>query len=608
MGTLPFEENVQLTTFASWPVSAAFLARNARKLIRQLRSQPLHRTVRIAILGGSTSQELALFLEILLLERSLDPRFWHSDYGRYWEDGALGNEELDSFAPDLVYIHTGSQNIRSWPDFSATDVDAEVAAASEIGRLAQVWDSVQSRSQATILQNNFEMPDTRILGNYDAVHPGGRVRFTESLNAMLVAETRQRPYLVLNDVHYLSARIGLDNWYDPGRWFSYKIPITPQASAELAFNLSALISARYGLSKKLLALDLDNTLWGGIIGDDGPDAIVIGRETPRAEAQTYFQEYVKRLKERGVVLAVASKNEDTIARDGFAHPDSVLKTEDFSSFKANWEPKHENIQNIAHELSLGLDSFVFADDNPAERSFVAAQLPSVAVPEIGDDPAVYPRILDRNQYFETLSLSAEDLSRSAQYVGNAKRDELQARFSNYSEFLSSLDMSAEASPFSPTYLERIAQLTGKTNQFNLTTKRYSLSEIESIARSPSYVTRYIRLRDRFGDNGVISAAIGRLESTTLHLDLWLMSCRVLKRDVELLMLDQLAAAAQNAGARVLRGYFFRTPKNKMVSKLYEGLGFAFVSGTEEHSEWTLSLENYRPRNVHINLANPSRAD
>ncbi len=588
-----------------WPVNAAYLARNARKLIRQLRSQPLHRAIRIAILGGSTSQELALFLEILLLERGFDPQFWHSDYGRYWEDGVLGNEELDSFAPDLIYIHTGSQNIRSWPEFRASEADAEDAAATEIARFAQIWDSLQSRSQAIILQNNFEMPDTRILGNYDAVHPSGRVRFTESLNAMLAEETRQRPYLVLNDVHYLSARIGLDNWYDLDRWFSYKLPITPQASAELAFNLSALISARYGLSKKLLVLDLDNTLWGGVIGDDGPDAIIIGRETPRAEAQTNFQEYIKRLKERGVVLAVASKNEDTIAREGFAHPDSVLKADDFSSFKANWEPKHENILNIAHELSLGLDSFVFADDNPAERSLVAAQLPSVAVPEIGNDAATYPRILDRNQYFEAFSLSAEDLSRSAQYAGNAKRNELQAKFSDYSEFLASLDMSAEAGPFIPTYLERIAQLTGKTNQFNLTTKRYSLAEIESIACSPSYVTRYIRLRDRFGDNGVISVAIGRLESTTLHVDLWLMSCRVLKRDVELLMLDQLVAAAHNAGARALRGYFFRTPKNKMVSRLYESLGFTFASGTEDRSEWTLSLESYRPRKAHISLAEPS---
>jgi FkbH-like protein len=590
-----------LSITTSWPVDGAHLARNARKLIRQLRSQPLQRKVRMAILGGSTTQELALFLEVLLLERGFDPQFWHSEYGRFWEDGALGNEELDAFSPDLVYIHTGTQNIRSWPELTATEPDAQAAAEAEIGRFVQIWDSLQVRSQAVILQNNFELPDTRILGNFDAVHPAGRAGFIGRLNALLAAEVRQRPYLVLNDVHYLSARVGLDNWYDPGRWFSYKLAITPQGSAALAFNLAALISARYGASRKVLVLDLDNTVWGGVIGDDGADSIVIGRETPRAEAYTHFQEYARQLRQRGIVLAVSSKNEDATARSGFAHPDSVLKVEDFSSFKANWEPKHENIQNIAHELSLGMDSFVFADDNPAERTLVESQLPMIAVPDIGNDAAAFVRILDRNQYFEALSLSAEDLARSTQYAGNASRNELQAKFADYGEFLASLEMSAEVGPFTPTYLERIAQLTGKTNQFNLTTRRYSPGELEAIARDTGYITRYIRLADRFGDNGLISVAIGRVDAETVHLDLWLMSCRVLKRDVELLMLDELAAAACRNGARTLRGYYFRTPKNNMVSSHYEKLGFTRAGGVDDASEWTLSLEDYRPKNVHIRL-------
>lgn len=591
-----------MANIASWPVDAAYLARNARKLIRQIRSQPLQQKIRIAILGGSTSQELALFLEVLLLVRGFDPQFWHSEYGRYWEDGALGNEDLDAFGPELIYIHTGSQNIRNWPELNATEDEVELAARSEVARFAQIWDGLQPRSRAIVLQNNFELPDIRILGNYDAVHPAGRVRFTERVNALLADQVPQRPYLVLNDVRYLSARVGLDNWYDPARWFSYKLATTPQASAELAFNIAALICARYGLSKKVLVLDLDNTVWGGVIGDDGADAIVIGRETPRAEAHTHFQEYIRRLRQRGVVLAVASKNEDATAREGFSHPDSVLKVGDFSSFKANWEPKHANIQNIAHELSLGLDSFVFVDDNPAERSLVASQLPSVGVPEISEDAAGSVRILDRNQYFETLSLSDEDLARSSQYAGNVKRHELQAKFADYGEFLASLEMSSQAGPFVPPYLERITQLTGKTNQFNLTTRRYSLAEIESITHDPAYITRYIRLADRFGDNGLISVAIGRLEAATLHLDLWLMSCRVLKRDVEMLMLDELVASARRVGATMLRGYYFRTAKNSMVSRHYQTLGFAFAAGTEDSSEWTLDTNNYMTRNVHIRLA------
>ena len=593
-----------MANISSWPVDGPYLARNARKLIRQLRSQPLQRKLRIAILGGSTTQEVALFLEVLLLERGFDPLFWHSEYGRYWEDGALGNEELDAFAPDLIYLHTGTHNIRNWPALSATSADAQSAAEAELYRLQEIWDGLRARFQTPILQNNFELPNLRILGNFDAVHPAGRVAFTERLNALLAYEVQQRPYLLLNDLRYLSALVGLDNWYDPGRWFSYKLATTPQGSAALAFNLAALIAARYGQSKKVLTLDLDNTLWGGVIGDDGVDAIVLGRETPRAEAHTHFQEYAQRLRQRGVVLTVASKNEDAAAREGFEHPDSVLKTEDFSSFKANWEPKYENIELMGHELSLGLDSFVFADDNPAERALVAAQLPQVTVPEIGDDPSAYARILDRNLYFETLALSSEDLARSSHYAGNAKRNELQGKFADYGAFLASLEMVAEAAFFQPPYMERIAQLTGKTNQFNLTTRRYSQAEIEAIAADPQCITRYIRLADRFGDNGLISVAIGRIAGETVHLDLWLMSCRVLKRDVELLMLDELAAAARQVGAKYLRGYYLPTPKNKMVSGHYEKLGFTCLEQTPESSTWVLPLEEYEPRNQHIHRTNP----
>jgi FkbH-like protein len=225
----------------------------------------------------------------------------------------------------------------------------------------------------------------------------------------------------------------------------------------------------------------------------------------------------------------------------------------------------------------------------------------VVTPDVGDDPAAFVRILDRNQYFEPLGVSAEDLARTQQYEGNARRNEFQAKFADYGEYLDSLEMRAEAAPFIPTYLERIAQLTGKTNQFNLTTRRYSLSEIQAIAEDPAYITRYIRLADRFGDNGLISVAVGRVEDRTLHLDLWLMSCRVLKRDVELLMLDELAGAAQEAGVKVLRGYYFRTPKNNMVSALYQTLGFTPVSRTDDASVWELALDGYETRNRHMQV-------
>lgn len=582
------------------PLNGALLAQKARRLVRQLRERGVgERTVRVAMLGGSTTQEVALFLELMLLERDLNPAMWQSEFGRFWEDGAMGNAELAAFAADIVWVYTSSRNVIHWPAVGASDDEVEAAAEMEIARLRQVWDGLQERGQALIVQNNFELPDVRMFGNLDAVLPSGRVAFTNRLNELIAAEVRQRPYLVLNDVHYLSARVGLDQWSEPGRWFRYKLTTTPQGSAEMAFNMAALVSARYGLSRKLLVLDLDNTVWGGVIGDDGAEAIVIGRETPQAEAYADFQQHARRLRERGIVLAVSSKNDDAVARSGFVHPDSVLKVDDFSAFKANWEPKHQNIEAIAHELSLGLDSFVFADDNPAERALVQAQLPMVAVPDIGAEASEFVRALDRQQYFEALSLSAEDLARTEQYAGNAKRNELQAKFASYDEFLASLEMRAEAGPFVPVYLERIAQLTGKTNQFNLTTRRYSQAEIAAMASDARTVTRYIRLADKFGDNGLVSVAQGVIDGDALRIDLWLMSCRVLKRDVELLMLDELAEAALALGLKRLRGVYIRTAKNGMVAGHYERLGFAQICGDESMSQWNLDLDGYVRQSKYI---------
>ena len=353
-------------------------------------------------------------------------------------------------------------------------------------------------------------------------------------------------------------------------------------------------------------LDLDNTLWGGVIGDDGVDKIKIGRETPVAEAYTAFQEYCLSLQRRGILLAVCSKNNEEIARQGFEHPDSILKLEHFSAFKANWEPKHENILAIARELNLGVDSFVFVDDNPAERALVEAQIPSIAVPNVGSEVSQFAAIIEEGRYFEAISLSQEDLSRAALYRSNAERTSAEAKYANYGEYLDSLEMTAEIERFKPLYLERIAQLTNKTNQFNLTTRRYTLAEMEAIAQNPTYLGIYGKLSDRFGDNGLISIVLGRRENNLLHLDLWLMSCRVLKRDMEMAMLDAIAAHAKAMGVRELRGYYFPTKKNGMVSDHYEKLGFEQLSVDPETSSsvWTLNLADYSPRSQHIRILEP----
>ena len=581
--------------------------RSARKRAREMRASSTFKEVRIAILGGATSQELATYLELFLLDRGLSPVFWHSEYGKYWEDAVLHTATVADFRPDIVYVHTGIHNVQSWPSLAAEESEALAAVDAEVERFVQIWNAISDSVSCTIVQNNFEFPNVRVLGNLDSQTFGGATRYVGQLNIRLAAEARTRPAVLINDINYLAAQVGLEKWHDASRWFSYKLPTSPEGSVAAAFSLAALIASRYGLSKKVLVLDLDNTLWGGVIGDDGVDRIAIGKETAQAEGYTAFQKYCLALKSRGVVLAVCSKNNEEIALTGLEHPDSILKISDIACFKANWEPKHENIKTIAQELNLGLDSFVFVDDNPAERALVAAQLPMVAVPDIGDDVAMYAAIIDRNLYFEPIALSAEDLKRGDQYKANAERVKAQATFANYDEYLQSLEMTAEAGPFVSTYLDRIAQLTNKTNQFNLTTLRYSFADISRIASDPDHVTLFVRLADKFGDHGLISVAIGRKEGDTLHLDLWLMSCRVLKRDVELLVLDELVRSSRAIGVTRLRGTYIRTPKNGMVAEHYRLLGFSAISETPERSEWMLETEDYQDRNRNIKIYDATRS-
>jgi FkbH-like protein len=359
----------------------------------------------------------------------------------------------------------------------------------------------------------------------------------------------------------------------------------------------------FGRTRKLLVLDLDNTLWGGIIGDDGPDKIVLGRETPVAEAYTAFQEYCLSLRERGILLAVCSKNEEATAKLGFAHPDSVLRLEHLSAFRANWDPKHENILSIAKELNLGADSFVFVDDNPAERAIVEAQIPGIAVPDVGSEVSKFIAIIEANRYFEQLSMAREDLDRARLYEENAKRATLESKFANYGEYLDSLEMTAEIDTFNSTYMERITQLTNKSNQFNLTTRRYTLAEIESTAADGNHIGIYGRLTDRFGDNGLISVVLGAIDGRKLHLDLWLMSCRVLKREMEIAMLDSLVARARERNIREIVGYYFPTSKNAMVADHYPKLGFQPLSKDESTGStvWVLDITTYEPRSRHIRI-------
>ncbi len=559
-------------------------------LRRRLAEQTGLQKLRIAVLGGSTTNELVDLLEIGLLSSGFRPSFYQCEYGRFYEEAVHDPQALIDFRPDLVYVHTSCRNIQGYPPLQCSDQELQSYVDAEAERYKRIWNALEQNVGCQMIQNNFELPPQAILGNLDTVANGGRSNFVLRLNLAFATAANANKKLLLQDVHGISARMGLDRWFAWERWFSYKILNSPEASLAMARSLTSMVRALYGRSRKVLVLDLDNTLWGGVIGDDGADKILIGRETPLAEAFTAFQEYCLSLRNRGVLLAVCSKNNEEIAKQGFEHPDTVLKLEHISCFKANWEPKHENILAIGRELNLGVDSFVFVDDNPAERAIVEAQVEGVAVPDVGSDVSAFAGIIEAGRYFEPASLSQEDLERAELYAGNSQRANFEAKFADYGEYLDSLEMSAEIDGFKPVYLERIAQLTNKTNQFNLTTRRYTLAEIEAIASDDRYIGLYGKLSDRFGDNGLISIVLGRKEGRNLHLDLWLMSCRVLKRDMELAMLDALVECARAVGVETVLGYYSPTKKNGMVAQHYENLGFTRIeTNTDAGGTQTFSL-------------------
>lgn len=589
-----------------FPFDSIDLIENRKRLRRQLLADGSSRIKKkIAILGGSTTNDIKNMLELFLLDNGIEPSFYQSEYNRFWQDGVFSNKELDEFHPDLIFIHTTNKNIESYNfNLKLSAEEAEQNIENEFSRYKMMWEAVSERFSCPIIQNNFDQPTSRILGNKDFSDIHGFVYFINRLNMMFAEYAGKAKNFYIHDINWLSAQFGLDRWADPLHWHMYKYALSMEAIPVFAYSLSNIIKSLYGKNKKALALDLDNTLWGGVVGDDGVNGIEIGQETPTSQAYLAFQSYLSKLKDIGITLTVVSKNDEENAVAGLNHPDGVLKPDDFTIIKANWEPKHLNIEEICSELNILTDSVVFLDDNPAEREIVKGMLPTTAVPSF-DGVENYIRILDRAGYFEVTALSDDDLKRNEMYKANFERANMQKKFENYKDYLLSLDMKAVIEGFVPIYYERITQLTNKSNQFNLTTKRYTAAEIEAAANDNNKITLYGKLVDKFGDNGVVSVVIAETnpqEKNVLDIKLWLMSCRVLKRDMELAMLDELVLQAKKKGINKLKGYYYKTAKNNMVSNLYGDFGFKRISLLENgDSVWELDISDYKNKNHVIDV-------
>lgn len=477
------------------------------------------------------------------------------------------------------------------PAASPSEAAERVYAAFE--RVEIIVQGLKPHVRGPVLVQTLVPPLEPFFGSYDRVELSSPHSMVEQFNSRL-ADWARSGEIVIVDIARLAAAIGLESWDDPRHWHASKLSFAPELTPVYCDVVARTVGSVMGKSKKALVLDLDNTLWGGVIGDDGIGGITIGQGSASGEAHLAIQQLALDLRARGVVLAVCSKNEETVARGPFKeHPEMLLREEHIAVFQANWTDKASNLRAIARALNIGVDALVFLDDNPFEREQVRSELPSVAVPELPDDPAYYPRVLAAAGYFETVAFTAEDRQRASQYQANAARAALLRDAGDITAYLKSLEMVCTIGRVDPICRARVAQLINKSNQFNLTTKRYTEQEIAGLEEDPSVHAIQVRLADRLGDNGIISVVIARLEGHSWLIDTWLMSCRVLGRDVERTVLNHLVEAARRSGAEFLVGRYLPTAKNGIVADHYAKLGFDHVQDLEGGgSEWRLLLANY----------------
>jgi FkbH-like protein len=531
--------------------------------------------VRLALLGSGTLAHLHAGIRVAGLRRNIHIETYENDYGQYWQEIADTGSALHEFNPTTVLLALDAHHLAAGVTAAMAGEDVARAAAEVVERVAGCWHGLRAAFGCHIVHQLPLPVHPPLLGQNEQRLPGSRAAFV----ARVGAELRARAEAEGVDLLALDQRValdGLDAWHDAGMWHRAKQEVSLAATPLYGDLVARLIAARQGRSFKALVLDLDNTLWGGVVGDDGLEGLVLGQGSALGEAFVAFQDYARELSRRGVILAVCSKNDEANAVEPFEkHPDMVLRRGDIASFVANWSDKAANIRAIAQDLNIGLDALVFIDDNPFERALVRRELPMVAVPEVSDDPTGYPRALADAGYFEALAITEDDRARSSQYQANREREALRATTTDLPSYLRSLDMRLIWRRFDQIGLQRTVQLINKTNQFNLTTRRYTEDDVLAIMRDPRAFGLQLRLLDRFGDNGIIAILIGRmLNDTDLLIDTWLMSCRVLGRQVEPTSLNLIAAQAKALGATRLIGDYVATKKNAMVRDHYAKLGFA----------------------------------
>jgi FkbH-like protein len=591
--------NGQLNFVKTQSLDLAFRRRFTRVPQKLLR-RPIER---LAILGSSTTSHLLPGVRMGALRRGFWVETYESGYSQYVQEIFDSSSGLHHFKPTAVILCLDARHLLAGDVSISSNADAEGAADLVAGRLCDLWQRCRNTFSSRVIQQTVAPVFEPSFGHNER-------RFHASLSGLVdrvndrLRDLAEREQVDLLTVDTLVRRYGLFEVHDPSYWHRAKQEIRPAFGHVFGEHLGRILSAQIGLSSKCLVLDLDNTLWGGVVGDDGVEGIILGQGNPLGEAFIAFQKYVLELARRGVIVAVCSKNEEATARLPFSsHPEMLLKEDHVACFVANWQDKAANLRRISNTLNLGLDALVFVDDNPVERALVRRELPEVAVPELPDDPALYARCLADAGYFESVRFTADDAERTERYLGASKRQRLAETAIDLPGFLKSLEMRLEWKAFDKIGLPRIAQLVNKSNQFNLTTRRYNSSQLAEFMGDRRYLTLQIRLTDRLGDNGMIAVIIGRRDEqdpSVLTIDTWLMSCRVLGRQVEETTLNVLVGCAERLGVRFLIGEFRPTAKNALVRDHYPRLGFTpKACEASNRSKWMLDINTFEQLNTYI---------
>lgn len=530
------------------------------------------------------------------------PLIFEGKFNGLSSDILSSDSDLYAFDPDYLITITDYRDIHEFPPYLTSLEKVREMADRQIEEWVHFWEYFHQRCKSKVFLTNIAISNRHILGGLEANLASGRDVFLRILNLTFLE--KKPTFLTFLDQEALSADFGKDRWFDDSEWFISKQPFALEAIPIFSLAIAKQIAADIGKIRKCLITDLDNTLWGGILGDDGINGINLDPNDPIGESFLDFQKTLKLYKDRGVLLAVCSKNDPSIAKEVFQkHPNCILKTEDFSAFIADWEDKPINIQKIASQLNIGLDSLVFFDDNPAERDLVKKVLPMVQVIDVPEDPAEFSMALIRSHCFDWGQLTEEDLNRSETIRADRKRSELGAITLNYEDYLKALEMRISIAKALPHELNRFTQLINKTNQFNLRTRRYNESEITAMATDPDKVLLRVTLQDKFSDYGIISAIILNLDRSrnNFFIDTWVMSCRVFKRGIEDEVMNYLIAFAKDNGFQTVEGEYICNPRNGLVADLYTRYGFKMVQQNDISKKYILNINDYVPYETWFNF-------